>query len=280
MQVIHSVDEMHRTSEKLRSEGRTIGLVPTMGSLHQGHLSLADLVKDRANTIILSIFINPTQFAPGEDLEKYPRDLDRDLNLCKDRKVDIVFVPESKNIYLEGHSTSVIEERFSSGFCGLSRPSHFQGVTTVCAKLFNICCPNIVVLGQKDAQQVLVLKQMIKDLNFPIEIIIGDIFREDDGLAMSSRNAYLTREQRKDALFLSQSLQEGKNLFENGIFEIERIEDKMRELINKGKLINLEYLKIVNRETFEPEKIAVQNQSLILLAARVGDVRLIDNQVL
>ena len=162
----------------------------------------------------------------------------------------------------------------------MSRPSHFQGVTTVCAKLFNICCPNSVVLGQKDAQQVLVLKQMIKDLNFPIEVIIGDIFREDDGLAMSSRNAYLTREQRKDALFLSQSLQEGKNLLENGIFEIERIEDKMRELINKGKLINLEYLKIVNRETFEPEKIAVQNQSLILLAARVGDVRLIDNQVL
>lgn len=280
MQVIHSVDEMHRISEKLRSEGRTIGLVPTMGSLHQGHLSLVDLVKDRVDIIILSIFVNPTQFAPGEDLEKYPRDLDRDLNLCKDRKVDIVFVPESKNIYLEGHSTLVIEERFSSGFCGLSRPSHFQGVTTVCAKLFNICCPNIVVLGQKDAQQVLVLKQMIKDLNFPIEVIIGDIFREDDGLAMSSRNAYLTREQRKDALFLFQSLQEGKNLLENGIFEIERIEDKMRELINKGKLINLEYLKIVNRETLEPEKIAVQNQSLILLAARVGDVRLIDNQVL
>jgi pantoate--beta-alanine ligase len=137
-----------------------------------------------------------------------------------------------------------------------------------------------VVLGQKDAQQVLVLKQMIKDLNFPIEVIIGDIFREDDGLAMSSRNAYLTREQRKDALFLFQSLQEGKNLLENGIFEIERIEDKMRGHITKGKLINLEYLKIVNRETFEPEKIAVQNQSLILLAARVGDVRLIDNQVL
>jgi pantoate--beta-alanine ligase len=137
-----------------------------------------------------------------------------------------------------------------------------------------------VVLGQKDAQQVLVLKQMIKDLNFPIEVIIGDIFREDDGLAMSSRNAYLTREQRKDALFLFQSLQEGKNLLENGIFEIERIEDKMRDLINKGELINLEYLKIVNRETFEPDKIAVPNQSLILLAARVGDVRLIDNQVL
>ena len=280
MQVIHSVDEMQRTSGELRLEGSTIGLVPTMGSLHQGHLSLVDLVKDRADRIIVSIFVNPTQFAPGEDLEKYPRNLEHDLNLCSDRKVDIVFVPESRNIYLEGHSTSVIEETFSSEFCGLSRPSHFQGVTTVCAKLFNICCPNIVVLGQKDAQQVIVLKQMIKDLNFPIEVITGEICREEDGLAMSSRNAYLTREQRKDALFLFQALQEGKNLLENGIFEIEKIESNMLENINKGKLINLEYLKIVNRETLEPEKIAVRNQSLILLAARVGNVRLIDNQVL
>jgi pantoate--beta-alanine ligase len=280
MQIIHSVDEMHRISGKLRSEGSTIGLVPTMGSLHQGHLSLVDLVKDRADIIILSIFVNPTQFAPGEDFEKYPRNLDHDLKLCRERKVDIVFVPESKNIYLEGSSTSVIEERFSSEFCGLSRPAHFQGVTTVCAKLFNICCPNIVVLGQKDAQQILVLKQMIKDLNFPIEVITGDIFREDDGLAMSSRNVYLTREQRKDALFLFQSLQEGKNLVENGIFEIERIESEMLEFIKKGKLINLEFLKIVNRQTLEQQKIAVPNQSLILLAARVGDVRLIDNQVL
>ena len=280
MQVIHSVDEMQRTSGKLRSEGSTIGLVPTMGSLHQGHLSLVDLAKDSADTIIVSIFVNPTQFAPEEDLEKYPRNLEHDLNLCSDRKVDIVFVPESRNIYLEGHSTTVIEEAFSSEFCGLSRPSHFQGVTTVCAKLFNICYPNIVVLGQKDAQQVIVLKQMIKDLNFPIDVITGEICREEDGLAMSSRNAYLTKEQRKDALFLFQALQEGKNLLENGIFEIEKIESKMLEIINKGKLINLEYLKIVNRETLEPEKIAVRNQSLILLAARVGNVRLIDNQVL
>ena len=280
MQVIHSVDEMQSVSDKLRTGGNSIGFVPTMGSLHEGHLSLVDLVKNRADVIILSIFVNPTQFGRDEDLDKYPRDLDRDLKLCNERKIDIVFIPVVEEMYPECHSTSIIEERVSLGLCGLYRPSHFQGVAMVCVKFFNICRPNILVLGQKDAQQVIVLKQLIKDLNFSIEVLVGDISREDDGLAKSSRNIYLSPEQRKDALLLYQSLQEGKNLLEKGILEISKLEVKMLEVMKRGKLINLEYLKIVNKKTLEPENIAIPNQSLILLAAHVGHVRLIDNQIL
>ena len=168
MQIIHSIDEMQTLSENLRKQGKSIGFVPTMGFLHEGHLSLVDLLIGRTDKIILSIFVNPTQFSEGEDFEKYPHDLERDLKLCQERKVDIVFIPERKEMYSVHHSTLIEEENLSKGLCGSSRPTHFQGVTTVCAKLFNICKPNIVVLGQKDAQQVVVLKRMIKDLNFPI----------------------------------------------------------------------------------------------------------------
>lgn len=277
MQIIHSVEEMQNLSENLRKEGRSIGFVPTMGYLHDGHLSLVDILNERADTVILSIFVNPTQFSEGEDLEKYPNDLDRDLKLCQERRVDIVFIPKSKEMYPINYSTLIQEERISKGLCGSSRPSHFQGVTTVCAKLFNICQPHIVALGQKDAQQVVVLKKMITDLNFSIEVIIGDIIREKDGLAMSSRNSYLSSIQRKDALLLNRSLQVGKDLLSRGIFDIDQIKAEVISTLKDGKFLRLDYVEVVNRETMEPEEKVQSSQSMIILAVWIDNIRLIDN---
>ena len=277
MQIIHSIDEMQTLSENLRKQGKSIGFVPTMGFLHEGHLSLVDLLIGRTDKIILSIFVNPTQFSEGEDFEKYPHDLERDLKLCQERKVDIVFIPERKEMYSVHHSTLIEEENLSKGLCGSSRPTHFQGVTTVCAKLFNICKPNIVVLGQKDAQQVVVLKRMIKDLNFSIEVIVGDIFRENDGLAMSSRNSYLSSEQREDALLLNRSLLAGRDLQSRGICNIDQIKEEVIATLRQGKSIMLDYVEVVDRETMEPMKEIKPNQTMIVLAAWIDKIRLIDN---
>ena len=191
MQVIRSVKEMKTRSMDLRRDGKTIGFVPTMGFLHEGHLSLVDLIRKDCDILLLSIYVNPTQFGVGEDFDKYPRDTERDLELCRSRGVDLVFIPESSEIYAGNASTYVVEEEVGMGMCGNARPNHFRGVATVCAKLFNLCQPNYVVLGQKDAQQVVVLKRMIRDLHFPIQVLVGPILREADGLAMSSRNKYL-----------------------------------------------------------------------------------------
>ena len=277
MQIIHSIDEMQTLSENLRKQGKSIGFVPTMGFLHEGHLSLVDLLIGRTDKIILSIFVNPTQFSEGEDFEKYPHDLERDLKLCQERKVDIVFIPERKEMYSVLHSTLIEEENLSKGLCGSSRPTHFQGVTTVCAKLFNICKPNIVVLGQKDAQQVVVLKRMIIDLNFSIEVIVGDIFREKDGLAMSSRNFYLSSEQREDALLLNRSLLAGRDLQSRGICNIDQIKEEVIATLRQGKSIMLDYVEVVDRETMEPMKEIKPNQTMIVLAAWIDKIRLIDN---
>lgn len=280
MQIIHSVDEMQVLSQKLRQESKSIGLVPTMGYLHEGHLSLVDLVRDKVDCTIVSIFVNPTQFGEGEDLDKYPRNLDHDLELCRERGVSIVFVPEATSMYLESFSISIEEQRISRVLCGASRPTHFRGVTLVCAKLFNICQPSILVLGQKDAQQVLILKRMIKDLNFPIEVLVGEIFREADGLAMSSRNSYLTFEQRKDALLLSQSLQVGQKLVNKGVLDSAKLKEAVRSKLGNGACVNVDYVEIVNRETMEEQKKIVHEQSILLVAAWVDKVRLIDNQIL
>jgi pantoate--beta-alanine ligase len=277
MQIIHSIDEMQTLSENLRKQGKSIGFVPTMGFLHEGHLSLVDLLIGRTDKIILSIFVNPTQFSEGEDFEKYPHDLERDLKLCQERKVDIVFIPERKEMYSVHHSTLIEEENLSKGLCGSSRPTHFQGVTTVCAKLFNICKPNIVVLGQKDAQQVVVLKRMIKDLNFPIEVIVGDIFRENDGLAMSSRNSYLSSEQREDALLLNRSLLAGRDLQSRVICNIDQIKEEVIATLRQGKSVRVDYVEVVDRETMEPMKEIKPNQTMIVLAAWIDKIRLIDN---
>ncbi|MDP4693582.1 MAG: pantoate--beta-alanine ligase, partial [Opitutales bacterium] len=191
MQTIQSVNEMQSHAIGLRSSGRLIGLVPTMGCLHEGHLSLIDIAKEKADKVIVSIFVNPTQFGPNEDYDRYPRMLEEDIEKCRERGADIVFNPSLSEMYPDGYSTYVTEEAISEGLCGISRPHHFRGVTTVCLKLFNITRPDIAVFGQKDAQQCAVIRKVVNDLNIPAEVVIGPTHRDPDGLATSSRNAYL-----------------------------------------------------------------------------------------
>ena len=278
MQVVSSIDEMQSLAGEYRKQGKTIGLVPTMGFLHEGHLSLIDLLRDRSDVVILSVFVNSTQFGVGEDLEKYPRDLNRDLELCGERQVDLVFAPEDSQMYPSDYSTFVSEEDIGKGLCGLARPTHFRGVTTVCSKLFNLCMPDFVALGQKDAQQVVVLKKMIADLNFPIEVVVGPIVREPDGLAMSSRNEYLQPKQREGALVLFQSLQAGKKLVEDKeVTNVERVKSEVMSFLTQSSVVRVNYVEIVDRHTMQVEREVESGRSLIVVAAWLNEVRLIDN---
>ena len=280
MRVVSSIDEMQSLSRDLCKQGKTIGLVPTMGYLHEGHLSLIDLIKQKCDFTILSIFVNPAQFGIGEDLEKYPRDLNRDLELCREREVDLVFAPQDSEMYPSEYSTFVQEEDVGSGLCGVSRPTHFRGVTTVCAKLFNLCNPDFVALGQKDAQQVVVLKRMIRDLDFPIEVLVGPIVREPDGLAMSSRNQYLDLK-RDAALVLYESMMAGRRIVEEkGVRNAERVKAEVMSILTKNSVIRVNYVEIVDRSTMRPEREVQPGNSLIVVAVWLNEVRLIDNLAL
>ena len=278
MEVISCLLEMQKSSLQWEREGKKIGFVPTMGSLHQGHLSLIDLVRDQSDLVIVSIFVNPTQFAEGEDLEKYPRDLERDLQLCKEQKVDYVFTPRMDDIYKVNASTFIAEKRISEKLCGQFRPSHFKGVTTICAKLFNLCRPTFVALGQKDAQQVSVLKRMIEDLHFPIEVIVGRIVRETDGLAMSSRNVYLNDTQREDARLIFQALITVKKLVdEEKTTKVDRVKKELMRILRQVNSVRVDYAEVVNRNTMEIEEGSISEESLLVVAVWVDSVRLIDN---
>jgi pantoate--beta-alanine ligase len=278
MQVIRSVKEMKTRSMDLRRDGKTIGFIPTMGFLHEGHLSLVDLIRKDCEILLLSIYVNPTQFGVGEDFDKYPRDTERDLELCRSRGVDLVFIPESSEIYAGNASTYVLEEEVGMGMCGNARPNHFRGVATVCAKLFNLCQPNYVVLGQKDAQQVVVLKRMIRDLHFPIQVLVGPILREADGLAMSSRNKYLQSKQREEALLVYQSIQAAQKVVEEkDSSNVDRVKAEVLNILKQGRLLRVNYVDVVDRETMRPEKEIVQGRSLLAVAVWVDQVRLIDN---
>ena len=281
MEVLSTVSEIQALSLRLQKEGRTIGFVPTMGYLHEGHLSLVDLIRERSDVLILSIFVNPTQFGLGEDLEKYPRDWERDLQLCRERKVDYVFAPHADEIYLSDASTYVSEEGVSSGLCGQARPTHFKGVTTICAKLFNLCRPTYLALGQKDAQQVVVLKRMIRDLHFPIEVVIGPTIREADGLAMSSRNAYLNEKQRADALLLHRALEAGRRLVdEKGVRSVDRVKAEVMNILRTGSFIRVNYAEVVDRETMKMEPEIELGRSMLVVAVWIDTIRLIDNMPL
>ena len=278
MEVISCLSEMQKSSLQWEREGKKIGFVPTMGSLHQGHLSLIDLVRDQSDLVILSIFVNPTQFAEGEDLEKYPRELERDLQLCKEHEVDFVFTPRMEDIYKENASTYIVEKSVSEKLCGQFRPSHFKGVTTICAKLFNLCRPTFVALGQKDAQQVSVLKRMIEDLHFPIEVIVGPIVRESDGLAMSSRNVYLNDTQREDARLIFQALITVKKLVdEEKTRKVDRVKEEIMRILQLGNSVRVDYAEVVNRNTMEIEEGIISEESLLVVAVWVDSIRLIDN---
>jgi len=267
---------MQRLSSSLKEQGKKIGLVPTMGFLHEGHLSLVDMAKKSSDVVVVSIFVNPTQFGPDEDYNRYPRDLVRDKKLLRERGVDILFIPTVKDMYPNGYTTYVEVEKLSSVLCGRSRPTHFRGVTTVVAKLFNIVKPDIAVFGEKDAQQAIIIKRMVRDLNFPIKIIIGPTIREKDGLAVSSRNTYLSEDERKDAPILYQALLLAKNLIENGERDVNKIISSMKKLIQKKGSAKIEYISIVRKDTLEPIR-WIQGEVLIALAVWFGKARLIDN---
>ena len=278
MEVIRSVSEMQARVLGLKREGKTIGFVPTMGFLHEGHLSLVDLLREQCDILLLSIYVNPTQFGAGEDFDKYPRDLDRDLQMARERGVDLVFQPDSAEVYEADASTYVLEEVVGRGLCGNARPNHFRGVATVCAKLFNICQPDKVALGQKDAQQVVVLKRMIRDLHFPIEVVVGHILREPDGLAMSSRNAYLQPKQREEALLIFQALEAARTLVgEKGSRNVDRVKGEVLSVLQSRRFLRVNYVEVVDRDTMLVEKEIVPGRSLLAVAAWVDQVRLIDN---
>ena len=277
MQTIQSVNEMQSHAIGLRSSGRLIGLVPTMGSLHEGHLSLIDIAKEKSDKVIVSIFVNPTQFGPSEDYEKYPRMLDEDIEKCRERGADIVFNPSVDEMYPPGFSTFVTEEQISSGLCGVSRPHHFRGVTTVCLKLFNITRPDLVVLGQKDAQQCAVIRKMVTDLNISAEIVIGPTHRDADGMATSSRNAYLTDSQRQEALCISQSLRTAKNMVDSGTKSVDRIVAEVIHHLSLSRRIRVIYAQVVDRDTMEPAREIIPGQQLLCVAAWADQIRLIDN---
>lgn len=277
MEIIHSISKMQSLCSSLRTEGLRIGFVPTMGGLHEGHLSLVDLIKERVDILVLSIYVNPTQFGHNEDLDKYPRDLDQDKTLCIDRNVDYIFAPSTEEMYQSNYSTKISENSLSIGLCGSSRPDHFSGVALVCAKLFNICQPSVVAFGQKDAQQVAVIKRMVRDLNFQIDVLVGPIIREYDGLAMSSRNRYLSVENREKALSLNRSLQRGKQLFTEGTTDARKITNEIKSDLSRVDGLELDYVEIVNRENLVAEFDVKTKQSICVVAAWVNKVRLIDN---
>jgi len=276
---ITTVKEMQRHSDQLRYQGRSIALVPTMGFLHEGHLSLIRKGRTLCDDLVVSIFINPTQFGPGEDLEAYPRDLSRDIYLLKKEYVDVLFLPDAEELYTEGFQTYVELEKLPKHLCGLSRPTHFKGVSTVVTKLFNAVKPHFAIFGQKDYQQLIIIKRMVIDLNFDTEIIGFPIVRETDGLALSSRNAHLTDEQRPAALTLFKSLKKAEELVENGINDPATIIDAASNLILSYPETSIDYIKICDTKTLE-EMVIIDREALMAIAVKVGKTRLIDNMML
>jgi pantoate--beta-alanine ligase len=279
MKIVSTVCEMLATSRAARAGGRKLGLVPTMGALHEGHLSLVRAARSRCEAVVVSIFVNPTQFGPNEDLAKYPRRFERDCELLKKEGVDFVFAPSAEEMYPGGAVTWVTVEGMSEKLCGRSRPGHFRGVTTVVAKLFHVCDPDVAFFGQKDAAQHAIIRRMVRDLNFAVAIVVCPIVREASGLAMSSRNAYLSAEQKEQALVLSRSLREIERRFRSG-------ERASADLIAAGEQIivsepaaKLDYLEIVDPDTLDPVE-SVDRPALVAVAAVVGTTRLIDNLIL
>jgi len=271
---------MMSVARELRAAGKRIGLVPTMGALHEGHLSLMSRARDMSDTVVASVFVNPTQFGPNEDLEKYPRDLARDAELAFTRGVDFIFAPSPEDMYAEGFSTYVTVEGLSDKLEGASRPGHFRGVTTVVAKLFNIVHPHFAFFGRKDAQQVIVIKRMVRDMSIDSEIVIGPTVREEDGLALSSRNVYLSTDERKAATVLRRALERARTLYNGGERDSAKILSAMRGIIEAEPLARLEYIAITDTDRLNPvETIFADQPTLISLAVFIGTTRLIDNMV-
>jgi pantoate--beta-alanine ligase len=277
MRLVHTIAEMKKIVNDILKSGKSIGFVPTMGYLHKGHLSLVEAARKENDVVVVSIFVNPTQFGPNEDYNRYPRDLERDLRLLEPIGVDYVFNPSVEEMYPAMYSTYVEEVELSKYLCGASRPGHFRGVCTVVTKLFNIVKPTKAYFGQKDAQQFRVLKRMVRDLNMDVEMIEMPIVREEDGLAMSSRNVYLNPEERKEATRLYKSLLKAKELIESGERDVQKIKSEMLKILDHP-LLKVDYVEVVDEETLRPVE-KIERKVIVALAVFVGKARLIDNMI-
>ena len=279
IEIITTIKNIQARSDELRRQRKTIVFVPTMGFLHEGHLSLIRKGQKYGDDVVVSIFVNPAQFGPGEDLESYPRDFERDLELLRKEGVNAVFAPDAKEIYGESFQTFVELEKLPKHLCGLSRPVFFKGVATVVTKLFNIVKPHVAIFGEKDYQQLTVIRQMVRDLNFGIKVIGAPTVREADGLAMSSRNTYLTSKQRTSALTLNKSLKKAQELVEKGQKDADQIIDAAAKLIQSQPETEIDYIVICDPNTLDDMK-TIDRPAVMALAVKVGKARLIDNMIL
>jgi len=279
MKVANTIASVRKHIAAARRAGKSISLVPTMGALHIGHISLIKAARKKTDFVVVSIFVNPTQFGPKEDFKKYPRPIKKDLQICKEGGVALVFNPSVREIYHSENLTSVNVERITEPLCGRCRPGHFRAVATICAKLFNIVQPDIAFFGQKDAQQAIVIKQMVTDLDMPLKIVVCPTIREPDGLAVSSRNKYLNSRQKKQALCLYESLQKAKKMVKSGITDTAKIIKQMKEIIRKAGPAKIDYIEIIDARTLEKVK-KIDRKVLIALAVKISPARLIDNIVL
>ncbi|MED1950909.1 pantoate--beta-alanine ligase [Brevibacillus centrosporus] len=279
MQQISTIAEMRVHIKEARRLGKTIGIVPTMGFLHQGHLSLVKAAREKCDLVVMSIFVNPLQFGPNEDFERYPRDIEHDRQMAQSAGVDLLFTPEVSEMYPKPILTNISVSNVTEQLCGKSRPGHFDGVATVVTKLFQIVQPDYAFFGQKDAQQVAVVTQMTYDLSMPVQIVPCPIVREEDGLAMSSRNVYLTAEQRKEALVLSQSLKQAKSWIEEGV-ALSEIRERIIHMIAAMPLASIDYVELLRYPDLNPVEQRAPGESIIIaLAVRFGHTRLIDNLI-
>ena len=276
MKTIENISRMSTFVKIMRKEGKSIGLVPTMGYLHEGHLSLVKAAKKHTDVVVMSIFINPIQFGPKDDFEKYPRDLKHDEEMAREAGVDVIFYPSVKDMYPEGYATYVTVEKLTGGLCGESRPGHFRGVATVVAKLFNIIKPEVAYFGQKDMQQAMMIKKMASDLNMDTEVKIMPIVREKDGLAMSSRNTYLSDSERKDAAILYQSLLRAETLIKDGERDARNITKAVEDMIKTKQSARIEYVKLVDARGLKEMK-TITGEIALAVAVFFGKTRLIDN---
>ena len=276
MKLVKTIDEVRETVREWKKQGLSVGFVPTMGYLHEGHASLIDASVRENDRTVVSVFVNPIQFAPNEDLASYPRDIDRDSQLCKEHGADLIFNPEPEEMYDDMFCTYVDMDILTKELCGLSRPTHFRGVCTVVMKLFNIVTPDNAYFGQKDAQQLAVIKRMVNDLNMNINVHGCPIIREDDGLAKSSRNTYLNADERKAALILSKAISLGKKMADDGEKSAEKITSAMKELISTEQKARIDYVKIVDALTMQQVE-TLDKPVLCAIAVFIGKTRLIDN---
>lgn len=279
MEIFRTSGEMRADAVRWRGRRERVALVPTMGFLHEGHLSLMRLARARADRVVVSLFVNPTQFGPREDLDAYPRNFERDCALCGAEGVDALFAPGAEGMYASDHSVYVVEEDLSGGLCGESRPGHFRGVLTVVAKLFNLVRPDVAVFGEKDAQQLRLIRRMVRDLDFPVEIVGGPIVREADGVAMSSRNANLSAEARAQATVLKRTLDALAEAAGEGVVEEKRLRQRAAAVLASAPLGELDYLDFVDDETLRPLRGRLRGRVLMAIAVRFPGARLIDNHV-